>query len=111
MKLLQMNCWSGKLSTQVKRLESETEPEPISEPIMYRFSVNNGSSAKAWIWIDTDNYSVVVPEGIVNIGETKLVDYVEEGNHFLYGRTMPDTGVFWANTRFFTADYTWNIVD
>ena len=87
--------------------ECEECPDPIPEPTMWRLFVWNDATTSVRVWIDTDNYLVVLPDGIVDIGEVKFIDYIEEGNHFFYARREVDTGVYWQDTEYVTADYTW----
>jgi endonuclease/exonuclease/phosphatase family metal-dependent hydrolase len=42
-KLLQLNCWSGKLGTQLKRLEQETNPDIVCLQEAYTISPRPGS--------------------------------------------------------------------
>ena len=85
--------------------ECEECPE-IPEPTMWAFYLSNATDDWLRIWVDTDAYTVYVPDGIVAPGRRELIKYLEEGNHYFYMRTVPDTGVFWQEAHYLDAEYT-----
>ena len=90
----------------------EPPSEPLPEPIMWAVYLKNDSSTPVAIWIDPNvNVDQPPPDGIAQVGETKLIDYVRVGNHSFYAESIPDEGGYWSTTKYMTEDYTYWISD
>lgn len=92
------------------------------EPELYKFRVNNDTSETLYVWIDPPSPSdanfrlhdtPAPPDGIVNDGDTKLIDMVTPGAHLLYAEAPYNqdlSGQHWIRSEFFDDDFTWSLI-